>query len=170
MSDPGLNLERINDVAYLNLRGNAGDAAFSAAVRGVTGTALPVEPNTVTRGDNDIFWLGPDEWLLCCESGRATGLAEALGRELDGQHVAINDLSDGLVTLRLTGETAAAVLARGCTLDLDPSAFLVGHCAQTAVAKTNVLLVRNEDVAGFRLVVRLSFADYLIEWLQHAMQ
>ena len=112
----------------------------------------PVAPNTVV---GDAIWLGPDEWLVLG------------GREEDYADMpAAVDVSANRVCLELSGEGAADVLARGCALDLHPSVFPPGRCAQTLVARAQVILWRTED--AFRLLVRPSFADYLRAWLRDA--
>jgi sarcosine oxidase subunit gamma len=75
-------------------------------------------------------------------------------------------VSANRVCLELSGEGAADVLARGCALDLHRSIFPPGRCAQTLVARAQVILYRTED--AFRLLVRPSFADYLRAWLTDA--
>ena len=52
----------------------------------------------------------------------------------------------------------------GCSLDLHPSVFPPGRCAQTLLARAQVILYRPER-ARLRLLVRPSFADYLRAWL-----
>ncbi len=124
------------------------ELAAQVSVRGEP----PVAPNTVV---GDAIWLGPDEWLVL--GGREADYAEL---------PAAVDVSANRVCLELSGDEAAAVLARGCALDLHPSVFPPGRCAQTLVARAQVILWRTED--AFRLLVRPSFADYLRAWLRDA--
>ena len=113
----------------------------------------PLAPNTVA---GDAIWLGPDEWLVLG------------GREQDYADMpAAVDVSANRVCFELSGEGAEDVLARGCALDLHPSVFPPGRCAQTLVARAQVILYRTEADA-FRLLVRPSFADYLRAWLRDA--
>ena len=112
----------------------------------------PVAPNTVV---GDAIWLGPDEWLVL--GGREEDYAEL---------PAAVDVSANRVCLELSGDGAADVLARACAIDLHPSVFPPGRCAQTLVARAQVILWRTED--AFRLLVRPSFADYLRAWLRDA--
>lgn len=52
-------------LGYLNLRGDANNVVFVAAVGRIVGGELPIVPNTTCEaGDNTIYWLGPDEWLI----------------------------------------------------------------------------------------------------------
>jgi sarcosine oxidase, subunit gamma len=113
----------------------------------------PMAPNTVA---GDALWLGPDEWLVL--GGRESDFPDAW---------AAVDVSANRVCLELAGAGAADVLARGCALDLHPSVFPPGHCAQTLVGRAQVILWR-VDADTFRLLVRPSFADYLRAWLRDA--
>ena len=47
--------------AFINVRGDASNEKFVNAISDVLGLSLPTEPNTTSRGDQCIFWLGPDE-------------------------------------------------------------------------------------------------------------
>ena len=70
--------------------------------------------------------------------------------------------------LQLQGPGVRTLLAKGCTLDLHPSVFTISSCAQSGLAKANVLLCLADEAPTFIVVVRRSFADYLCRWLAHA--
>jgi sarcosine oxidase subunit gamma len=114
----------------------------------------PLAPNTVL---GDAIWLGPDEWLVL--GGREADFPDAW---------AAVDVSANRVCFELAGPAAADVLARGCSLDLHASVFTPGSCAQTLVARAQVILWR-VDEETFRLLVRPSFAGYLRDWLRDAI-
>ena len=168
MSNAPLTLSVLNDIAYINLRGDPADAAFLDPIKLATGTSLPLTPNTIAIGDNSIYWLGPDEWLLVVPVEQSDATKSALGEALQGQHTAVNDLSGGQITLRISGEKAAELLSKGCSLDLHPSVFSPGTCAQSGLAKAAVIISRHPTEPSFDLVVRRSFSDYLLQWLRRA--
>ena len=169
MSDATLKLQRLVDVGYVNIRGDASNPDFFEAVAKATGLALPTQPNTVVSGAHDIYWLGPSEWMLVSEQADTLRLTVALTEELKPpQHAAVNDLSGGQVTYRLSGENARQLLSKGCALDLHPSVFGHGACAQTGLAKASVVLRPLGDESGFDVLVRRSFSDYLWQWLLRA--
>jgi sarcosine oxidase subunit gamma len=114
----------------------------------------PMTPNRVA---GDALWLSPDEWLVLggCEEDYPNAWAAV-------------DVSANRVCLELSGKGAADVLARGCALDLHPTVFPPGTCAQTLFARTQVILYRSDEHV-FRLLVRPSYADYLREWFTDAM-
>ena len=80
---------------------------------------------------------------------------------------AVTDLSDALETIALDGPDAAAVLARGCGLDLREESFGERACARTRLAQLPVL-IRKATAARFELVVDRSAARYLEDWLRDA--
>ena len=94
-------------------------------------------------------------------------IAAALATELE-QEVAriVEDLDTRVVPL--TGDDAAALIATDCPLDLHPREFKPGQCAQTRLAKAGMTIAPLADGSGFELIIRRSFADYLLLWLQDA--
>jgi sarcosine oxidase subunit gamma len=168
MSDSTLKLQRLTDVGYLNLRGDANNPEFMDAVAKVIGLALPLEPNTLASGEHDVFWLGPDEWMLVSGHADISQMVLALNEELQQIHAAVNDLSGGQVTYRLSGEDARELLSKGCALDLHPSVFGPGACAQTGLAKASVIMRPLSGEPGFDLLLRRSFSDYVWQWLLRA--
>ena len=63
------------------------------------------------------------------------------------------------------------LLAFGCSIDLDERRFKPGMCAQTLLARANVIIVPVGPAVepAFRLLVRPSFAAYLAAWLTDAV-
>ncbi|WP_214105708.1 sarcosine oxidase subunit gamma [Acrocarpospora catenulata] len=116
-------------------------------------TATPLTPPNTTRRDGDVttVWLGPDEYLLIGPGEIATPGV---------------DVSAHRTTIRLTGPRARDLLAHGCALDLHPSVFPPGRCAQTLFARTPIILIATED--GYLILVRSSFARHLADWLLDA--
>jgi len=124
-------------------------------VRGEPQPGFPVEPNT-TAGR--ALWLGPDEWLVI----------GALEEDFPAAAAAV-DVSANCVCFELVGDDVEQVLAQGCSLDLHPSVFTPGRCAQTLLAKAQVILHRR-DAETFRILVRPSYAPYLQMWLEDAIR
>lgn len=168
MSDPRETIEIRGDVGHINLRGDPDSAEFRKAVESTLGQHLPVDANTSTDADHRVFWLGPDEWLVMAEAGKTADLLQRLNRALAECHASVNDISGGNIALRLSGPRIRDLLAKGCTLDLHPDVFKAGSCAQSGLAKAAVLIVRVDESDTFDLIVRRSFADYLMRWLRRA--
>jgi sarcosine oxidase subunit gamma len=153
---------------YINLRGDPASKKFVSAVNKVLRHDLPLEANTFSSGMSTAFWLGPDEWLITSPAGDRPTLPTLLDDALQGMHASMNVLTGGQVAMRISGEHAAALLAKGCTLDLHPKKFMVGQCAQTGLAKASVLICKVDDAPTFDVIARRSFAEYLAIWLERA--
>jgi sarcosine oxidase subunit gamma len=167
-ADPGVSVTIRGDLGHINVRGRSSDAGFVQPVGKVLGQPLPTEPNTVSSDRHQVFWLGPDEWLIVTPADRAAKLAGELQQATSDSHASVNDISGGQIALVLQGARCRDLLAKGCTLDLHPSVFTVGDCAQSGLAKANVLLALTDETPTFMIVVRRSFCDYLCRWLSHA--
>ena len=154
-------------LTHVNLRLHPGDTNARAAVQDALGLELPLTPNTTTAG-NDLLsiWLGPDEWLLLAEHQRSDSPVKELQAALTGHFASVVDISAGQTVIRLSGPSTLDVLARGCALDLDPSVFPPGACAQTLLARAQALLVAVDAKPTFDIVVRRSFAPYAAAWLE----
>lgn len=117
---------------------------------------LPAAPNTWedVRGA-EALWLGPDEWLVVAgpEGPRSSGWEGA---------ESIVDVGANRAVLDLSGPGTRVLLSKGCSLDLHPSKWTSGDCAQAILAKAPVILQQRGDTT--RIFVRPSFADYLVEW------
>jgi sarcosine oxidase subunit gamma len=168
MSESSVMIRRLDDVGYINLRGDPRQTAFIRAAEDALGQALPIEPNTVSAGPHLVCWLGPDEWQIRTSADAVAGLMNGLQKALADQHAASNDLSGGLVTFRVSGADARNLFAKACTLDFHPDVLAVGSCAQSGLAKANVLFVCADDPDTFEIVVRRSFSDYLQRWFKVA--
>ncbi len=167
-SDAGVTIQLLPELGHIILRGNPKNAEFVAAANATLGQELPHSANTMTSGDSRVFWLGPDEWLIVALAEDTLGLLTRLREFLSGQHASVTDMSGGQIALRLAGPGVRDVLAKGCTLDFHPHKFKVGTCAQSGLAKANVLIGLVDDQPVYEIVVRRSFAEYLVLWFRHA--
>jgi sarcosine oxidase subunit gamma len=136
----GVRLVEIPFVAAVNVQGTAGFPA-------------PAPGEVAEWGERSVLWLGPSERLVV-----------GPGPDLPGGV----DVSANRTTIELSGPHARDVLEKGCPLDLHPRTFTTGHCAQTTVARTQVILWQTSDAPVYRLMVRGSFARYLADWLVDA--
>jgi sarcosine oxidase, subunit gamma len=145
----------------------AGPAAAAAAE--YLGVALPTAPSTYVDGDGvTAIWLGPDEWLVTSPfrtpEELETGLAGAVGA---GGSVV--DVSAQRTTLCLSGEHVRDLLSGGCAVDLHPRVFTRGAAVQTLLGLTGVVLMALDDEGTrYQVLVRSSFAGYLVAWLLDA--
>jgi sarcosine oxidase, subunit gamma len=155
--------------AQINLRGAVADPGFSSGLRAVLGYDVPATSNTwAGDADNCTLWLGPDEWLVVAQGSSVENDASMLREALAGTHHSIVELSATRTIIELSGVDARVVLAKGCPLDLASSVFKPGGCAQSLLAKSQVILQCVDAVPTLRIFVRNSFAAYVAEWLLDA--
>lgn len=163
-------------LAQVDVRIDPADTEARTRVAATVGVELPLEPNTVGGGVDGVaaLWLGPDEWLLVGGAEETAG-AELAGRvraALASSLGAVVDVSANRTTVELSGPAAREVLESGCSIDLHPRAFGAGRCAQTLLARANIVLwqTTGEPSPTYRLLVRPSFAAYLAAWLTDAAE
>lgn len=144
--------------------GPAAQEAAGAALR----FALPtVACRAAVDDERAALWLGPDEWLLIAPEPAAPETGAALAAALTGVPHSLVDVSHRQVALELTGPDAAPLLSAGCPLDLDVSAFPIGMCTRTMLAKAEVVLWRT-GAETYRIEVWRSFAPYVSAFLEEA--
>ena len=154
----------------MTLRGNADDKAFLEGTKRALGVALPVKPNTAaSKGDIDVLWMGPDEWLILAPEGEAPRLVSTLKVMLSHQVFALVDISDNRTSLTLSGPQAWAVLNKSSHLDFHPRTWKKGMVAQSTFGRAQVIFWQTDKKPEFRLLVRNSFAAYLATFLMDAM-
>ncbi len=165
--DPQVDVRLRTDLGHVNVRGEADNPNFRAAIKAVVGVSLPLTSNTYQVGEGDLraLWLGPSEWMLMAPSQRIDAMVSELRAALNDAFAAINDLSGGMVTLEISGPESTDLLSKGCTLDFHPLSFNPGQCAQSGFAKANVLIAKISDEPRYSISVRRTFADYVLTWM-----
>jgi sarcosine oxidase subunit gamma len=162
-TDGGVMIEHIPFLTQIDVRLDHGSRQPDGPVVDL-GTTLPLTPNTSERdGEREVLWLGPDEWLVVAPAGQAIRLLAEMELTLDGVPHSVVDVSANRVIIDVAGPKLLELLSKGCSLDLHPSRWPNGACAQTMLARAQVILHRRD--AAIRIFVRPSFADYLVDWL-----
>ena len=155
--------------SQVNFRADPNDARTMQRLAASLEFALPFVPNTVTSGvERRALWLGPDEWLIVGPVDQEKALAQALRDGLEGAFGSIVDVSANRTVLEIRGPKAGDLLAHGVAIDLDNRSFGPGRCAETLLAKAQVIIERVGDDQAFHLFVRASFAAYVADWLLDA--
>jgi sarcosine oxidase subunit gamma len=101
--------------------------------------------------------VGPD--------GQQEATEQALCNGLNGAFGSIVDVSANRTVLEICGPKARELLAHGVPIDLDVRSFRPGCCAQTLLAKAQVIIERISEDPAFHLYVRSSFASYVADWI-----
>ena len=161
-------LREVPYVAQVDFRADPNDIDIMQRLALTLGFALPVVPNTTTSlNDRRALWLAPDEWLVVGPDGQQETLEQALRDGRNGAFGSIVDVSANRTVLEVGGPKAGELLAHSVPIDLDARSFGPGRCAQTLMAKAQVILERRHESA-FHVYARSSFASYVAGWLVDA--
>jgi sarcosine oxidase subunit gamma len=148
---------RVLDLPQVGVRADPRDLPFE-----------PPQPNTTTTWNGrDVLWLGPDEWLVVGELGEEESIGRELEAAMEVHHHSVVDVSANRIVFELVDGLEA--LSSGCGLDLHPSRWTPGMCAQTLFGGAQVIL-HQLDERTTRVFVRPSFAGYFVDRLTRARQ
>ena len=115
--------------------------------------------------------IAPGEWLLLAAPGTQAALQATIrGLITEGPGVDVIDATHHRALFRLCGETAPAMLAKVCAIDLSDRNVPNGSAFASSVARAGAGVVRN-DVGGLRaylLHTEWSLGHYLWEALLDA--
>jgi len=137
------------------------EGALAKLVTARYGLELPSTCRAVGGAVHTFLWAGPGQWLAVAQHGESFA-------DLSGA-AAVIDQSDARAALRLTGPNVRDMLAKGCMIDLHPSAFPPGAAALTSIAHIGIHLWRiDERLDGgdpaFDLLVARSMAASFWSW------
>lgn len=113
-----------------------------------------------------IFLLGPSEWLISTRND--IDKVEALFDKKYVGYFSCVDVTDGYTELKISGNLLDHILKQSLTYDYfalnlmeETESF---RCVQTNFARVPALFWKSSKLS-VNLLVRRSYADYLIEWL-----
>lgn len=171
LSDRALLAGWRNGLAIVNLRGNAEDPTFRAAVSQALNLELPFQPcSSVADAVHRLVWVGPDDWFVIGPKGQASAIESRLRTALADMHHAVTDVSGGYTVLHLSGTPVREVLAQGCPLDLHPRVFRPGDSAGSLFFKTSIWLWQTDEAPTYEVLVRSSFMGYFWLMLERSTQ
>ncbi|MAH72647.1 MAG: hypothetical protein CBC09_01260 [Cellvibrionales bacterium TMED49] len=165
-----LTIREVVPAAQFIIRGDRGDESFGLSLDQNVKMAFPLEPCTYRyNSKSQLYWLGPDEWLLVSVS---ESILERTLRDRLKAPAVITDVSGGQTVLNLSGALSSieAVLKKssvydfGAWVDADRGA---GRCVRTTFAKASALIANRSD-QSYDVIIRRSFADYVVRWLMDA--
>lgn len=162
---PGVALSERTGLALFVISAGAGkESEVAAKMNSVTGLDLPMEPKRVSKNGFALIGTAPGQWLAVAESKEARALPAMLGVALKGLATVV-DQSDGKAVLRISGPRARGVLAKGCSLDLNPSVFKPGSAGTTPVSLIDCVIWQVDEAPTYDLAVASSFAGSFWSWL-----
>jgi sarcosine oxidase subunit gamma len=152
--------------ALLRLQLGARSQKTVASLR-IAGRTMPVAMNAWSGEDPVFMRIAPDTWLVESALHEAADLLPAVRTGCGRRSYAVTDVSDAFVTIAVEGALAAALLARGCGLDLAPESFGNAACARTRLAQLPVVL-RRVNSERYECLVDRPAAQWLYDWMEDA--
>ncbi len=138
-------------------------AAAKKAAKTV-GHALPSDATmAASKGKTSVFRITPEKFLIVCPL--RTKMGEALSKVFRTEQAVVTELGHSRTILRVSGESAREVLARGLPIDLEPGVFAPGAFAQSGIHGVSMLCHRSGR-DQFDLIVLRNFAVVIYEWLE----
>ncbi len=157
---------RVDEVLQVaTLRYFAPDGEFAAALREVTGLALPQTQQALTASDGQLIlaWGSPTETLcLAGNPARIVQIAERLAGLADGCLVS---LSGGMKVVRVRGARVRELL---CRVGGTGSVPLPGEARRSRMADVPVLAV-SITAGETLLVVDRVYAEHLMGWIRETL-
>ncbi len=162
-----ISISEICDRGMIDLRGDAGNKTFVAAVKKVLGLSLPTKPRqSVSKNKTTSLWLSPDQWLITCPRQDVGKITQKLQTSLKNIHSLAVDVSDARSIIRLEGDGAKVVLMKGAPVDLTLPDVTVGYVRRLSFAEIAALahIISNKPET-IDLYVFRSYTKYAWDWL-----
>lgn len=159
----GVTARVVETLAAATLVARKGTTSRLIVACAAAGLPLADAPRVSIGAGLEAVGTGPGRWLILAEGMSGAELVARLAATAQGL-AAITDQSDANLILDVSGEKARAALAKGVTLDLDPTAFAAGDAATTTVSHVGVTFWQR-DADTFRFAVGRSFAPAFLRWL-----
>jgi methylglutamate dehydrogenase subunit D len=153
-------------LAAVSARKNQLDALVGR-VRDIFGLELTHIRKCAVAGPIALVWAGAGQWLAMGDGEDGPAFEQRLRAALDGL-ASVSDQSDARTIIRVSGERARDVLAKGVPIDLHPSAFRAGDAAVTTVAHMGAHFWQVDGTPTYEFIVSRSFAVGFWEWLVHS--
>ena len=165
-----LRAELRTEISFVQITARKGQlAALKTRVQERYGLALPDQPRVVSGNGLSLVWAGPDQWVMIAPAPDTRDLEFEL-RDALGALASIVDQSSGRTVIRVSGEKARDVFAKGLPLDLHPRAFQPGDAAITHISHIGAMFWQIDDVPTYEVAVFRSFTESFADWLVHSAE
>ena len=150
---------------HLNLKGYTDSLELENYILETLGLKIPKNPNSaIFSEDSCICWLRPNEWLIIQQT--QSDLECILRSKIIGAGSLV-DVSGGQTIFNLTGPFWRSIISSDSQINIEKNVFTEKHCVQTNLARVPVTMVNTGQtgIDGVDLIIRRSFADYLLNWI-----
>jgi sarcosine oxidase subunit gamma len=143
-------------------KGKASEAADALAT---LAQVRPIDrPALVVQDGITLIGCAPGQWFVIADGHRADGFLTSLRHACEAV-ASVTDHSAGREIVRVSGARARDVLAKGCTIDLNPRSFKPGDAATTRIGLIDATLWQVDDAPTYAIAVDRSIAASFWAWL-----
>jgi methylglutamate dehydrogenase subunit D len=161
----GITIRDVQNVQIANVIARKGCATDVAKILSELAGAVVTDQSTRAGAPaTAVTGIAPSQWLVTRRAQPTANLANELTNRLTNL-AAIIDQSHSRIVLEIGGPNARDTLAKGVPVDLDPSAFLLGHAAQTAASHVGLQIALLNDTPTFEIITAASTAASFWSWL-----
>ncbi|MEE2745551.1 MAG: sarcosine oxidase subunit gamma family protein [Pseudomonadota bacterium] len=155
----GLNVETLGFLTQINLRA---DISAINNIRNSLDLEFALVPNQSreTKGHSTLC-LGPDEWLVVGPLDQRHNILSRFENDCGKNSISVVDVSFNRVVIEIGGRKSIDLLS--ALTSLSEKSIGPGSCAQTLMAKAQVILHWIKSKDQFRVYVRSSFSRYLAD-------
>ncbi len=166
----GVGLTDLSHLGKLRLLGRDAAARLDGYIPG--GEAPPPNRAQRLREDDEsslLLGLAADEFLLLTTPHAVDSALEELAHVLrpDDGCAHLTDVTSSLLCIGIVGPRSEELLRGVTSLDVRPSHFPDGACAQGSMAKLRGMLVRSDlgNLPAYRLLTSRAYGEYLWDML-----
>lgn len=145
------------------------DGAFEEAVESAFGVQAPAPERVSVGADVTLAWAAPTEYLCFSSLANEAQCESKLIGALAGQFATITVMSDSRVAFLVAGKDAAAFVSKGCSIDMHPSSFGVGHAVTTRFAGLPAML-QHREAGEYVLYFDIGYSEFVVKWLIEAAE
>lgn len=157
--EAGVTIERLRPAGVVEVIGRRGEAG-AGFVR-----HQPPVGRVVHKKNSTLVWTAPRRFWAMSNTDAGAAMMTRWRRKV-GSAGYVTDLSQARFGVRITGESARDLLAKGCPVDVD--SFAGDQSVGTVCEGMPVILHGCGKAPGFDLWIMRSYGRSLFDWLTHS--
>lgn len=168
--DVGIRISEVKNFALANISAFKNSREpLKNTISEFLGLDLPIGPQRIEKNGYALIGLGPDQWLAMGYEENSAVIFDKL-EKASRDYAAIVDQSDARAIIRVSGPNARKALAKGVSVDLDPSVFHTNCSATTFVAGLWINLWQVNDSPTYEISAFRGFSESLVSWLKSSAE
>lgn len=165
---PLVSIAEAGAVGMITIRGDFADEAFADLVKAAVGVAIPDIRSFAETPTGGLGWMSPDELLWVLPYGDAPAAAADLSAALGQRHHLVVNVSDARTVIRVSGQGARELIAKGAPVDMSPAAFAPGNFRRTHIGQLAAAFWMGADNRTITVVCFRSAGAYLFDWFSES--